>query len=455
LESVAAKNSHVAMLKLDGWALGFTFALSLLTTVLFGLLPAIQASQVNLNDALKEGGNNKIPGQQQNRLRSLLVITEIALAMILLTGAGLMIKSFWQLSHINRGFEAANVLTAKIDLAGNRYKEPEQFVAFYQQLLERVYAIPGVQHAGITNGFIDRGWKVAVAEQLPVPEDESSLAGRYPVSTDYFQTMGIPLHAGRFFTDRDSKGAPPVVIIDEVLAQRFFPGENPIGKHLLTKDTLLEIVGVVGATRPWKPYSYGQDEAFPRTYLPYQQEGWQTTMSLMVRAQSGDATKLIPAIRQELAAIDKDQPIHSFKPLEQSTDELLRPERFSTLLLAAFGALAMLLATLGIYGLMSYTVSQRTHEMGIRTALGAQSRDVLKLILKQGIMLTLSGVAIGLIASILLTRLMKTMLFGVSATDPLTFVVIAVLLIMAAIVACYLPARRATKVEPMIALRHE
>jgi putative ABC transport system permease protein len=452
---VAAKNSNVAMLKLDGWALGYAFALSLVTTLIFGLVPAIQASKVNLNEALKESGRSRAQGRGQNRFRSLLVVTQLALATLLLVGAGLMIKSIWRLSNLNRGFESAGVLTARIDPSGDKYREPHKAVDFYMRLLERASAIPGVEHAGIINGFIDRGLRVVVEEHPPVPEEQRPPASRHPVSADYFRVMRIPLIAGRFFTERDVKGAPPVAIIDETLRRRHFPDENPIGKHLRFEGALREIVGVVGATMGWKPYSMGRDEAFPRVYLPYQQESPWSTMALMVRAKSGDPANLIPLIRRELAAIDKDQPIHSFLLLDQSVEELGVDRRFSTSLLTAFAALATLLAALGIYGVMSYTVNQRTHEIGIRMALGAETADVLKLVVGQGLVLILLGGAIGLVGAFAFTRYIEAMLFNVAPTDMTTYAVVSLLLATVALSACYIPARRATKVDPMIALRCE
>ncbi len=453
LESVVAKNSNVAMLRLDGWALAYTSALSLVTTVIFGLIPALQTSKVNVNEVLQEGAQSCAQGRRQNRFRSLLVVTEIALAMVLLVGAGLMIKSFWRLINIHPGFAFEGVLTAKIDLSGDRYREPQQAIAFYQQLLGRISAIPGVQHAGLTNGFLDRGWRVHVEEHPWVPEEQRPLASRHPVSADYFGAMGIPLRAGRFFTDRDSRDALPVVIIDETFARRHFADENPIGKHLRFEEVSRQIVGVVGATRAWKRFTLG-DVGAARVYLPYQQEHW-GTMALIVRAQSGTAATLTPAIRRELAVIDKDQPIHSFQSLEESVTGLSEDERFSTLLLAAFAGLAALLASVGIYGVMSYTVTQRTQEIGIRLALGAQMGDVLKLILRQGLALAAVGIAIGLAGALALTGVMENLLFEVSATDPVIFVSIPVLLLAVALLACWIPARRASRVDPMIALRYE
>jgi putative ABC transport system permease protein len=453
-ESAVARNSHLAMLKLDAWALGYTFALTGLTTFVFGLLPALRASKVNLSDALK-GGGPRTQRRGRNRSRSLLAVAEIALAMVLLTGAGLMIKSFWRLSHVNRGFEPAGVLTARIDPSGGKYHDSPQLTAFYQKLLERVSAIPGVQHAGITNGFLDQGWRIAIAERHAIPEAERALASRHPVSPDYFRAMGIPLVAGRCFTDQDVRGAQPVAIIDETLARSQFPAETPLGKHLQFQDALREIVGIVGATRAWKAYSFGGDEVFPHVYLPYQQdEPWPTT-ALIVRAQSGDPTRLIPAIRLGVAAIDKDQPIQSFKLLEESVTELSTDRRFSTQLLTAFAALAILLAALGIYAVMSYAVTQRTREIGVRMALGAQRGDIIKLVVGHGLLWILAGLAVGTSGALIVTRYIQTLLFDVRPTDPVIFVIVALMLGSVALLSCYLPARRATKVSPMLALRNE
>jgi putative ABC transport system permease protein len=443
-EYLATANSRVAMLKLDAWALGFTFAVTFLTTIIFGLLPALQSSRVNLNETLKEGGRGETQGRGQSRLRSLLVVSEIALAMVLLIGAGLMLKTFWRLNQVDPGFSPAGVLTARIDPT---YKEFDEVVGFYRSLLERVRAIPGVQRAGIINSQ-GSTWDFTIDEHPPIPKEQQPFASHNQVSGDYFRVMGIPLRAGRFFTDRDVKGAPLVAMIDETLARRHFPNENPIGKHVNFLKASREIVGIVGATKGLR------GEPFPHIYLPYQQDNW-WQMSLYVRAQAGDPTSLIPALRRELAAINPNLPMHSFKPLEESVAEGITSDRFYTLLLAAFAALAVLLAAIGIYGVMSYAITQRTHEIGVRMALGAEARDVLKLALKQGMLLALAGVALGLVASFGLTRLMAGYLFEVSPTDPPTFVAITFLLTSVALLACYIPARRATKVDPLVALRQE
>lgn len=451
-EYLADANSRVALLKIDTAALGFTFALSLLTGVLFGLVPALQLSRINLNEALKEGGRT---GGPHNRLRSALVVAEVALAMVLLVGGGLMIKSFWRLANVNLGYEPVGVLTAKIDPSGARYEEFAGVTAFYQELLERAQAIPGVMHAGIINS-LTASFPFSIDEHPPLPLEQQPAAQINQVSADYFRAMGIPLRAGRYFTDRDVKGAQPVVIIDETFAQRYFPGEDPIGKHINgefsrgTGNTSRQIVGVVGGAKYWTL----SREPFPHMYFCYLQENW-GSMSLVARAQSGDPMRLAAPIRAELAAIDKYQPIHSFKPLEATVSELVAPQRFTTMLLSGFAALAAGLAAIGIYGVMSYTVTQRTREIGVRMALGAQARDVLKVIMIQGVILVVAGVTIGLAASFALTRLISNLLFGVEATDPATLAAITLLLVMIALVASYIPARRATKVDPMVALHYE
>jgi putative ABC transport system permease protein len=298
----------------------------------------------------------------------------------------------------------------------------------------------------------DQSYRIAIEEGPHIPEEQRPVVGINQVSADYFRAMGIRLRAGRFFSDRDVRGSRPVVIIDETLRRRYFPNENPLGKYLRFGAELREIVGVIGATRAWHRFSPGDKEDYPRLYLPYQQADW-WSMYLVVRARAGDPASLIPAIRRELAAIDKDLPIHDIKPLEQSVAELNTDVRFSTLLVAAFAALAALLAALGVYGVMSYAVAERTQEIGIRMALGAQTGAVLKLIIRQGLTLALAGIVLGLAGAFALTRAMANLLYGVSVTDPATFVIAPLFLACAALFACYLPARRAAKVDPLTALR--
>ena len=375
--------------------------------------------------------------------------------MVLLVGGGLMIKSFWRLSRVNLGYEPAGVVTAKIDPSGTRYETFASVTAFYQELLERVRVIPGVRDAGTINS-LNAGFSFSIDEHPPLPPEQKAGASINQVSADYFRTIGIPLRAGRFFTDRDVKGTQPVVIIDETFAQRYFPGEDPIGKHINGEfsrgagNTSREIVGVVGGAKYWTL----SQEPNPHMYFSFLQENW-WSMTLVVRAQSGEPMKLAAPIRGALTALDKNQPIHSFKPLEAEVSKLVAPQRFTTMLLAGFAALAALLAAIGIYGVMSYSVTQRTNEIGIRMALGAQTRDVMKVVMRQGVILTVAGVTIGLAASFALTRLISDLLFGVEATDPATLIAITLLLLVVALLACFIPARRATRVDPIVALRYE
>ena len=439
-------NSRVAQLKLDATALGFTLGLSLVTSLLFGLVPALQLSRVDLNEELKEGGRT---AGHRNKFRSVLVVAEVTLAMVTLVGAGLMIKSFWRLAHVNPGFEPIGVLTAQIDPAGANYKEPAQVSGFYKELLARISAIPGVSHAGIINS-LNSSTPIGVDEHPPVPPEKRPQAQTNQVSGDYFRAMGIPLRDGRTFDERDAKGATGVVIVDESLARREFPNENPLGKHLHFWDKAWEIVGVVGGAKYWSL----NNEPAPQVYLSYLQVNW-GSMSLVVRTQSRDPIRLTGPIRAELAAIDKNQPIHSFKTLEATVSELVAPQRFTTVLLASFAALAALLAAVGIYGVMSYAVTQRTREIGVRMALGAQPKDVLNVLMRHGLMLVSVGVGLGLAASFALTRLMTDLLFGVEPTDKTTLVAMTLLLVAVALLACFIPARRAMKVDPLVALRYE
>jgi predicted permease len=444
-EYLTEPNTHLAQLEVDGWALGFTFTLALATAVVFGLIPALHASKLDLNETLKESGRGETRGRGQSRVRSVLVVSEIALAMILLVGAGLMLKSFWRLSNVDPGFDSAGVLTAKIDPA----MDFPQTAIFYRQLLERLATVPGVQQVGLINS-LNSSWGFSIDEHPPVPVEKLPNARNNQVSENYFRAMGIPLRAGRFFDDRDAVGGPDVAIIDETLAQHSFPGESPIGKHVRFIDKSREIVGVVGAAR-----SHTLSEApYPHIYVPYQQENW-GSMSLIIRGHAGDPTSLIPAVRTELAAINKNIPIHTFRLLETSVDEWSAPQRFSTSLLTAFAALAALLAAIGIYGVLAYSVAQRAHEIGVRMALGADRGDILRLVLGQGLRVIAVGLLLGTLGALALTRWMESLLFEVQATDPSTYMWISLLLGAVATFACYIPARRATKTDPIVALRHE
>ena len=455
LLSLAPQNlPRMADVSLDGRALGYTLGLTLLTGVIFGLAPALQSSNPDLNESLKEGGRGSTSGRRQG-VRSLLVVTEIALALMLLAGAGLMLKSFWRLQQVDPGFKPENALVVNINLPATKYAEDAQQSAFFQQLLERTAALPGVQSVGATQSMPLIGdyilGLVIEGRPEPAPGEEPS-TNYYAVSPDYFRAMGIPLLRGRSFTEQDRAGAPRVAIINETLARRFFPDEDPIGKRIHVTngpETFREIVGIVGDVR-----QYGLEREPPaQAYEPYLQEPF-AGMSLVVRA-AADPANLSAAIRQEVFALDKDQPVASVRTLEEVLAASVAQRRFSMTLLGVFGGIALLLASVGIFGVMNYTVAQRTHEIGIRMALGAQRRDILRLVVGQGMTLTLVGVALGLVAAFAGTRLMASLLYGVSATDPLTFTGVALLLALVAFLACYLPARRAMKVDPMIALRYE
>jgi putative ABC transport system permease protein len=360
-----------------------------------------------------------------------------------------MIKSLWHLVHVNPGYEPAGVLTAQIDPSGPNYEQPAQINGFYKLLLERVVTIPGVRSAAIINS-LNASTNFSVEEHPPVAPEQQPMAQMNQVSGEYFKTMGIPLRAGRSFNELDVKSAPAVVIIDESLAHREFPGENPIGKHLRFWKATWEIVGVVGGARYWD-LSGGP---VPHMYFSYLQVNWHS-MSLVVRGQSGDPMQFAAPIRAELAAVDSNQPIHSFKTLKATVSDLVAPQRFTTLLLAGFAVLSALLSAIGIYGVMSYSVTQSTREIGVRMALGAQPGSVLRLVVGKGMVLALTGIAIGLAGSYWLTRLMATLLFEVKPTDAMTFASVSFGLLAVALIACYIPARRATKVDPMVALRYE
>jgi putative ABC transport system permease protein len=451
-EYLADANSRVALLSLDTTALVVTFTLALITSLVFGLVPAIQLSRIDLNDALNEGGRSVAP---RKHLRSVLVVAEVALAMVLLVGGGLMTRSFWRLAHVNLGYDPTGVLTAKIDPSGEKYEGLDRAGTFYQELLRRVRTIPNVREAGLINS-LNASFSFSIDEHPPLPPEQEPSAQINQVSPDYFRVLGIPLRKGRFFNDTDGKGSQPVVIVDETFAQKYFPGEDAIGKHIKGEfsrgegESSREIVGVVGSARYWTV----SREPFPHMYFSYLQENW-GSMSLMVRAQSGDPMRLSGPIRAELAAIDKLQPIHSFKSMESTVSELVAPQRFTTLLLSTFAIMAAGLAAIGIYGVVSYVVAQRTREIGLRMALGATAHDVQKLILLQGMTPVAIGTIIGLSASVALTKLISGLLFGVTTTDLATLIAMTLLLVIIALIANYIPARRAIRIDPLSALRYE
>jgi predicted permease len=438
---------------MDGRVLTFTFAVAVLTGILFGLAPALRSSQVNLNETLKESGRSMVGGGN-HRMRNLLVIAEIALSLVLLIGAGLLIRSFLSVQRVEPGFVAQNVLSLRMSVAGTAYAEESRRLSFYQQLLSRVRQMPGVESAGSTSvlplsGSISWG-SITIEGYTPASGQSSIQADGRTVGVGYFETMKIPLVSGRFFTEQDTKDSMKVAIIDEKMARQYWSDTDPIGKRFKWGGPdWLVVVGVVGGV---KQYALDTDSrvAF---YMPHQQN-LSGTMYVVVRT-TADPMSLAAAVTKEARAMDPNVPVYDVKTMEQLLSESLVRRRFAMLALGLFAVVAMILAAVGIYGVMSYSVAQRTREIGIRVALGAQTRDVVMLVVGQGMLLTVTGVGIGLTGAFILTRVMASLLFGVSATDPLTFAAIALLLAGVALLACYFPARRAMKVDPMVALRYE
>ena len=455
---------------LDGRVLGFTAACSLLTGFVFGTAPALEASNPDLNETLKEGGRSGGSSGRQ-RLRSLLVVSEIALSLVLLVGAGLMMRSFMGLRNVNAGIKPEGVLTLSIGLPGAKYRKPEQRLAFFQQLLERVRAIPGVQSAGSNSGLPLAGsnWgRSLTVEGFPVMSvGQAPIINHCVISPDYFKTMGIQILMGRDFDHRDIE--PPevtqpgrgesvrgtgVTIIDERLAREYWPDDSPIGKRIRfgppeDNERWHTIVGVVGEVK------HERLDASTRksVYLPHAQVPIGGTR-IVIRTE-GRPESLIGAVRNHVRELDADLPLTRIMPMTEVVARSVWQQRLYTALFGVFAAVALILATVGIYGVMSYAVSQRTREIGLRMALGAQRKDVMKMVVGHGAIVTAIGVGVGLAAAVGLTRLLSTLLFGVTATDPITFVVVSLLLAGVALGASFVPARRAAKVDPMIALRYE
>jgi putative ABC transport system permease protein len=451
--------------------LGFTLLISLLTGVVFGLAPALQSSKLDLTESLKEGGRSAIAGAREGRLRNLLVISEITLAVVLLIGAGLMIRSVLRLHAVDRGLNTDQVLTMQVLLPKAKYTGDRQVASFYEQVLHRVQTLPGVESASAINypplGLISPTVSFIIEGRPPHTPEEAPVARYAVISPEYFRTVGIPLLAGRQFTEQDADETRGVVVISASMAHRFWPNEDPVGKQIRpqfpdmsaywfpeSNNLSLAIVGVVGDVKDDGIMGVPQEEInLPQIYLPYLQNP-SSIMHLMVRTPA-DPMRWADAVRGEVYAVDKDQPVFDVKTMDEVVAESFSRPRILMLLLGAFAALALVLAVAGVYGVMSYSITQRTHEIGIRMALGAGQREILKLIVRQGMILTLTGLAVGLIGAFAVTRVMSSLLYGVGATDPITFMGVSVLLTGVAFVACYLPARKATKVDPMIALRYE
>ena len=442
---------------IDGRILAFTLGVSLLTGMLFGLAPALQSLKLNLNELLKEGGRAASGGAGRRRLRDALVVSEVALALVLLIGAGLLLRSFLRLQQTDPGFNPARVLTATLTLPDARYKESRQVASFYQSLLERLTALPGMRVVGLSSDLPWTGYDENASFNIEGKTSQPGLepSGRYHfVSADYFRSIETPLLTGRFFNAADSSDAPRVILINQSMAQTYWQGETAVGKRITFRDQAkdedwMTVVGIVGDVKDF-PHSL---EAEPAFYWPISQQPFRE-MRMALRTE-GDPLNLVASVRDELRNLDKDLPLADVRTLDTIAAEAVAGRRFTLLLTGLFAFTALTLAAVGIYGVMAYSVTQRTHELGIRMALGARQSDVLGMVIRQGMKLAVVGLAVGLAGAWLATRAMASLLFGVTATDPMTFVVISVVLAGVALGACFVPARRATKVDPMVALRYE
>jgi predicted permease len=463
IDALRAANPGEAAKFAPGWyqlginvpVLAFTLGLSVLSGLVFGLAPAWQVSKPDLNNALKAGGRQTSGGS--HRLRGSLVVFEVALSLVLLVGAGLLLRSFLALLKTDPGFNPDNVLTMNLVLPGAKYKEDPQRDSFYRDLVQRVKALPGVESAAVVNylplgGANSSDAYLVEGDAEPLPGQEND--GRYRVcSPDYFQTMKIPILKGRGFTEQDRTGANPVVIVNEALTRKHWPNEDAIGKRIrfygpLERVPWMEIVGVVRDVKHELNLA-----VTPEYYLPHAQDSW-NAMVLVARTKV-EPGSLAPQIRQQVWAIDKDQPVFDVRTMQEVRSISVTLYTFSSVMVGIFAGVALLLAAFGIYGVMAFVVTQRTHEIGVRMALGARATDVLKLVVRNGMSLALIGVVAGLAGAFALTRLLQSLLFGVTPTDALTFAVVTLGLLLVALLACYIPARRATKVDPLVALRYE
>lgn len=443
---------------LDWRVLGFTLVVSVLTGVIFGLVPALHSAKTELTESLKEG-RGAGGSARHNRIRGVLVVVELAVAVVLLVGAGLLIQSLWLLRHVSSGLKSQNVLTFNVAVPEVRYSSEKQ-ARFYRDLLTRVRTLPGVQSASAILPLPLSGDRFQISFQIdgrPVAPKDQPSADMFVTEANYFRTMGIPILNGRDFEDRDEHKSTPVVIVTDTFARQFFPGENPIGKRIKPgiaswedeKPAMREIVGVVADIRNRALNT----EPKPAYYLPQSQVPF--NQLILVMKTAGDPNSLITSATREVRLMDQELPVFGVKTMDEYIAGSVAAPRFNTTLLSIFAAVALVLTVIGLYGVMSYSVAQRTNEIGIRMALGAQTRDVLKLIVRQGFQLVLIGLVLGLAGALALTRLLSSLLFGVKTKDPATFVAIAVLLALVSLLACYVPAWRATKVDPLEALRYE
>jgi len=441
---------------MDPRVLIFSAALTLAAGLIFGVAPALQGLGTDSRGSLKESCNRLTSGATRARARNVLVVAEMALALMLLAGAGLLVRSFVRVQQVDPGFNAKNVLTAFVMLPPSKYPEPRRQAQFFYEVMERIASLPGVECAGAADSapMLTNDTGPVSIEGHPVVRDEEKIETERPkITPDYFRAMGIPLSRGRTFTWADNESSLPMAIINEAAARQYWPSEDAMGKRVKLEDgsapVWRQIVGIVGDVREDGLVKAGRPEVYApllQAPVPY--------MALIVRTRTQPAA-LTAAVRQAVMAVDKDQPLFQVETMQQVVDDSVAGRRFQMALLAVFAALALGLAAIGIYGLISYTVNQRTHEIGIRMALGAKREDVLHLVVRQGMMLAIAGVVVGTVGALLLTRFLSGMLYGVGVNDPTTLLSVATLLIGVAALASYIPARRATRVDPMVALRYE
>jgi putative ABC transport system permease protein len=444
----------------NGAVLGFTLAISLLTGLIFGLVPAVQASNPDLQETLKDAARGTTAGAHRSRLRNLMIVSEFALALMLLISAALLMRSFWRLQNVDPGFAAENVLTARLWLpqpnlpeTGPYFKHSSR-VAFYKQVLDRLAALPGVEMVGGTTRLPFDGNRSSASffiESQSTESTEVNLAQIAATSPGYFGAIGIPLIRGRLFTEQEDENAPGAIVVNQSFAQKFFPNEEALGKRIKLgrQSQWLTIIGIVRDVK-----NEGLDvEARPQMYRSILQAS-NLLLTLVIRT-AANPSSLSQAVRSEVRSVDPDMPVFGIQTMEEVMANAVVQRRFAMVLLGMFALIALALSSVGIYGVIAYSVGQRTHEIGVRMALGASSRNVLQLIMLQGVKLTLLGVAVGIAGALAVTRFLAFLLFGITATDPITFAGITLLLLIVALAACYVPARRAMKVDPIIALRHE
>lgn len=441
--------------------LAFALVTVLVTTFLFGLAPALQSARQPAAETMKESGRSSLQSPRSRRFRSVLVVSELALSVVLLVGAGLMIRTLAQLSQVNLGFNPANVLTLRVPLSGDRYKQPKACAEFWEQLVRAVKALPGVEAASVSRGLPIGDWAgqfFTTSDQPNPPAGQVPDANYIVVGPDYFRTIQVPLRRGRSFTEHDTQSAGRVAVVNEELARLYWPGQDPIGKQLRVGSSTsaapwLSVVGVAGNV-----HSQGPDAGFhPEIYIPYQQFPWTLNPEhlLMRTSPAVKPETLVRAVVQEVHSLDKAQPAADIRTLEQTAREPMAQQRMVMALLVSFAALALVLSMLGIYSVLSYSIAQRTREIGVRVALGAQRGSVLRLVISSGIRLALLGICVGVAAALALTHLITSLLYGVRTTDPVTFGAVIMVLAATSLLACYIPARRAMKIDPIVALRYE